>query len=296
MKKKSTIYIKFLTDSIKRLDVLLSEEQIIPRNQAIKIIEAGLVYLNNEIETKKSRKIQTGDVVEIFEPELSHQQDIIDIPIVYENESFLVINKPPTICCHKRSAGDLKYSVMDFAKKRWQGNHDEAELHRYGIVHRIDKETSGILIIAKNTIILAQLQDLFQTRMIRKKYIAFIEKGLTPKKGIITYNIMRDPLVPIQMTWSKHQGKTAETLYEIIEQRKDFDIVECTPKTGRTHQIRVHMQSLGHPLIGDALYGKHSPLIDRHALHAAHISFTLDNKEYQFDIPLPEDMKNISSL
>ena len=92
MKKKSTIYIKFLRDSIKRLDVLLSEEQIIPRNQAIKTIEAGLVYVNNEIETKKSRKIQNGDVVEIFEPEISHQQDIIDIPIVYENESFLVIN------------------------------------------------------------------------------------------------------------------------------------------------------------------------------------------------------------
>ncbi len=296
MKKKSTIYITFLNQSAKRLDVFLSEEQVIPRNQVIKSIEGGLVYVNNEIEKKKSRKIQTGDVIEIFEENIDYLEEIVDIPIVYENESFLVVNKPPTICCHKRSAGDLKYSVMDFAKKKWQGSNDESELHRYGITHRIDKETSGILIIAKNTVILGKLQNLFQTRMITKKYIAFIEKGLSSQKGIITYNIMRDPLMPIQMTWSKHQGKTAETFYEIIEQRKDFDIVGCIPKTGRTHQIRVHMQSQGHPIIGDALYGKHSPLIDRHALHAAHISFTLDNKQYQFDIPLPEDMKNISSL
>lgn len=296
MKKKSTIYIALPSHNIKRLDLFLSEERSIPRNQAIKDIESGLVHVNAQIERKKSKKIQAGDVIEIFEQEIIDLHDIVSIPVVYENESFLIINKPPTICCHKKNPGDRFFSVMDFAKTKWQDNDDNEELYRYGIVHRIDKETSGILIIAKNKITLTKLQGLFQARTITKKYISFIEKGLTPKKGIITYNIMRDPLIPIQMTWSKHQGKSAETLYEIIEERKNFDVVICTPKTGRTHQIRVHMASIGYPLMGDAVYGKKSPFIDRHALHATHISFVLDNQYYEFNLPLPEDMNIFSSL
>lgn len=294
MKKKSTIYIVSIDDKAFRLDLFLSLRSHKSRSQIIYFIENNFVLINNSIVSKKSKILKIGDIVEVFEQELIEKKKKIDIPILFENKNFFVINKPPFICTHARNKLDNQYSVADMAKIYW--NDKDGEIYRYGLVHRIDKDTSGILIIAKNILTYEIFQKMFKEKIIKKFYIAYTEKKNIQKEGIIRWNIMRDPLIPVQMTWSLYQGKEALTEYKIIDETDQFNIVICSPHTGRTHQIRVHMQSLNTPIIGDLIYGKRSDLIDRQALHAYKISFTIFDEKFLIEAPLYQDMQRLYNI
>ncbi len=292
MKKKATIYIVDSLYNNYRIDLFLSLFMNISRNESLSLLHERRVLINGIDQIKKSKKIFSNDKIEILIENnniIKKENELISISIIFINDDFLIINKPPFISCHKTNKKDTKYTIADFAKYYWTDSNLEDE--RFGIVHRLDKETSGILIIARTTEIKNTFISLFKEKKIQKKYIAFIEKGLQKREGIIKYNIMRDPLCPVKMTFSIGQGKIAETKYNIIEEKKEFTIIECFPKTGRTHQIRVHFQSIGFPIIGDKTYGKESNHINRQALHASEISFILKETKYVFQATIPEDME-----
>jgi 23S rRNA pseudouridine1911/1915/1917 synthase len=297
MEKKATIYIVDSLYNNYRIDLFLSLIMNISRNESISLLENKLVFINSGCQTKKSKRVFFNDTVEVLSKDtiiIKKETELIPINIIYMHDEFLIIAKPPFISCHKTNPNDTSYTIADFARLYWRDSIIDTE-YRYGIVHRLDKETSGILILARTKEARDVFIDLFKAREVEKKYIAFIEKGLEKKSGKIEYSIMRDPLCPVKMTYSFGQGKQAETAYQICEEKKEFDIVDCYPKTGRTHQIRVHFQAVNASLLGDKIYGKASKLIDRHALHASEISFNFKGVWYTFSTKLWPDMDELKN-
>jgi 23S rRNA pseudouridine1911/1915/1917 synthase len=290
MKKNITIIAQ--NTSPIRIDIFLSSQSNFTRNEIIDLIANNSVLLNKQIIKKKNTPIKVNDTITII-LNTEKKTDVVNdseikIPIIFQNENFIVINKPPKIACESNQK-PRKYTIIDFAREFWHD--DTPEKYRNGMVHRLDEETSGLLLLARNIKTAEAFKALFKERKITKTYLAFTTKGIPRSNGTVKANIIRNPLNPTQMTHSYSEGKKAITDYTVIEKRENFDIVSCTPLTGRTHQIRVHMKALGAPILADKIYGNPSPLISRHALHAHKISFVLNNKQYSFEAPLPEDMK-----
>jgi 23S rRNA pseudouridine1911/1915/1917 synthase len=173
---------------------------------------------------------------------------------------------------------------------------------RPGIVHRLDKDTSGLLLIARTNYAHATFNTLFQTRTIHKTYLALVH-GHPPASGTIDLAIGRHPVNRHTMTTFKagtyeaarHRTRNAFTAYTVLEYFDEYSLLEVKPVTGRTHQIRVHLAALGHPIVGDAVYGTASKLIARQALHAHRLQFMFDGQEHIFTQPLPGDMANVVS-
>ncbi len=302
MNKKNIFFIN-QDDSNKRIDIVISELYDISRSLAQKYISDELIYKNNEIVKKPNIKVHEYDSIEIKEKDISEEKiDIenkIKIEIIFENKDFLIINKPPFICVHKANPNDKSFTISDWfiQNKYWNDIIFEKEKEsRPGIVHRLDKNTSGILILAKNFKTQQLFCNLFKNREINKEYIAFTEKTPAKETGIISYNICRDKINPTKMTHHFYNGRKSETKYALIEKKNNFSIVKCFPKTGRTHQIRVHLASIECPIIGDEIYGVKSNLINRQALHAEKISFKFNDEEYSFSADLCEDMEKLSKL
>lgn len=165
---------------------------------------------------------------------------------------------------------------------------------RPGIVHRLDKDTSGILVVAKTPQAQAYFSDLFKNRKIEKTYLAVVS-GHPEKSGTIKSNIIRNQKHKQKMTISEIDGRTARTSWQVLEYLKDAALLEVKPFTGRTHQIRVHLESIGHPIIGDIVYGQKSDLINRQALHAYKLKFDFENIAYIFSWYMPKDMQELIS-
>jgi 23S rRNA pseudouridine1911/1915/1917 synthase len=303
MNKKYDNYICTEELSRKRVDLVLSILTGFSRSKVIYYIKNGLVLKNNIKINKGSVTVEKNDVISVFEYEkdfyLSTENNLknIKIEIIFENENFIVINKPPFVAVHSSNINDKSYTISDWIKenKIWKDviPDCDSEKERVGIVHRLDKETSGILIIAKNNVFCEKFKYLFKNRLIKKTYIAYVD-GNIQKEGIINEKIIRDPNNPTKMICNKNNGRDAETKYLLIERYNSFNKVFCFPKTGRTHQIRVHLSHIGVPILGDKVYGRKSNLINRHALHAFKIEFEIDSINYVFEIELPDDMKNLS--
>jgi len=234
--------------------------------------------------------------------------------IVYEDENLLVVEKPAGLVVHPGS-GEHNETLVDWLKEKYPNmkNLNWPDPERAGIVHRLDKDTSGLIILAKNPEALERLQALFQSRNIKKSYQALIFGKLDKTKGEITGFIGRDPNARRQQTvktihFDFEPGKVrdAKTSYRVIKAFRydnyDLTLVEATLETGRMHQIRVHFKSIGHPVIGDQIYNiKHSRKvskalgISRQFLHAYKLSFKnpLDGEDINIEIPLSVDLKNI---
>jgi 23S rRNA pseudouridine1911/1915/1917 synthase len=233
--------------------------------------------------------------------------------IIYENKDVLVINKPAGLIVHSASSTrtDLKEiprsvlvekTLADWLIKNYPGLKnvgDEPEL-RPGIVHRLDKDTSGVLIIAKNQPTFEYLKNQFQNRKVKKTYIALVIGNLKDKKGTINLPIGRSKSSPTKRLASqKARGKLREAIteYKILEKFNGFTLVEAYPKTGRTHQIRVHFKAIGHPVVCDKLYSK-KPIcpfgLNRQFLHAYSLELTLpDKSRSRFEADLPDDLEKV---
>ena len=241
-----------------------------------------------------------------------HRPQMEQPQIIFEDSDFLVINKPSGLITHKKNKDDLQPSVVDWVIKNypeWQNVGEPfiasgTPVARAGIVHRLDKDTSGLLILAKNDEAFFYFKDLFQTRKITKRYLALVHGKLKKPKGIIS-----SPLGRIGMKRTiKIEGKKlidkkeAETEYKTIRTFDNFTLLELTPKTGRTHQLRVHLNSIGHPIAGDPIYGFRKlsppPELERLFLHAYKLEFiSPDGKSITLEADLPEDLqKTINAL
>lgn len=256
----------FESNERERLDVFLAEKLCKSRNQVQKMIEGKLVKVNGEIISEKSRILKKGDIIEAeIPPETKFRLKKEDFPIdiIWEDENYMVINKPAGMVVHPSSHHtegtlvNILLNHLDFENKEVSIDDLTKGRIRPGIVHRLDKEVSGVLLIAKNQEALRKASELFKNRKVEKTYIALCF-GYTEKKAWeINKKIKRSERSDKVMTISKDKGKNAITFVKVLKSDPKFGITlfEVKPITGRTHQIRVHMSSDGFPIIKDNMYG-----------------------------------------
>lgn len=267
----------------KRFDVVATEMlPMLSRAYVHVLIEGKRILLNGE-QAKAGTKLREGDVISTdFDPAEIDQIANIDLPIIYEDENVLVINKPEGVISHSRGRYWNEPSVASFVRQK-TGQEGE----RSGIVHRLDRVTSGVMICAKNTETLSFLQKQFSARKVKKTYIARVKGHLEPPEAVIDMPIERNPKAPATFRVGAN-GKASQTHYKVIAQYDDGDLVELKPVTGRTHQLRVHLAAQKHPIIGDILYDGQPA--DRLLLHAKSLEITLPGGERRtFEAPLPPE-------
>lgn len=287
-----------------RLDLALKNNQPdVSRVRWFKLIKSGHVTVNGN-RVKPSYLLKGDETVEVVMPE-TLETDIVaeDIPldIAYEDRDILVVNKPAGMVVHPAPghySGTLVNAILGYCP-------DIAGIggeKRPGIVHRLDKETSGLIVVAKNDKALHFLQDQFRARTVKKQYLALVEDVPGQSTATIDAPIGRDPKQRKRMAvirpGSSATSRPAQTLYNIqTAYTSNNALVECWPHTGRTHQIRVHMAFIGHPLVGDRVYGRRKQRLplNRHFLHAAGISFQRpsDKETLTLTNPLPPDLQEL---
>lgn len=282
----------------KRLDLFVSEaSENMSRSFAQGIIEKQNVKVNDKIK-KSNYKLKLNDevLIEKVEPvELEVEAEDIPLNIVYEDSDVIVINKPQDMVVHP-APGNYTGTLVNGLLYHCKDLSGINGVIRPGIVHRIDKDTSGILVVAKNdnahNSLAAQLKD----HSMKRTYYAIVEGVIKEDEGTVITNIGRHPIERIKMAVVK-DGKEAITNYKVIERFKNNTLVECRLETGRTHQIRVHMAYLHHPLVGDQIYGykKQRFKLKGQALHAKNLGFIHPSKgEYvEFDSELPKYFEEV---
>ncbi len=282
----------------KRLDLFISENDVdMSRSFVQGIIEKQQVKVNGQIR-KSNYKLKVGDrvQVELAEPvELQVEAEDIPLDIIYEDSDVIVINKPQDMVVHPAPGnytGTLVNGLLHHCKDLSGIN----GVIRPGIVHRIDKDTSGVLVVAKNDKSHNSLAMQLKDHSMKRAYYAIVEGIVKEEEGTVRTNIGRHPIERIKMAVVK-DGKEAITNYKVLERFKSNTLVECRLETGRTHQIRVHMAHLHHPLIGDQVYGykKQKFKLQGQALHAKNLGFIHPTTgEYmEFDSQLPKYFQDI---
>lgn len=264
----------------KRTDKLLAEQlPQFPRAALQKLFDKELVWLNDKV-TKPGAKVREGDRLKADLSPLDIKIEDIDLPVIYEDDDVLVIDKPTGIISHARGRYFDEPSVASFVRQK-TGQKGE----RSGIVHRLDRATSGVMITAKNQESLSFLQKQFSQRKVHKTYMAIIRGELPTPEGVIDMPVGRNPKVPATFHVTE-LGKQALTRYTSVRSNGTYTLVELKPETGRTHQLRVHLAELKHPIVGDALY--HGEPAERLLLHAASLEITLPGGDRTvFTAPLP---------
>ena len=291
----------------KRLDVFVSERFSITRSFAQNLIDDGHVLVNFEVKSKNYR-IRQGDCVEanIPEPtELSAEAEDIELDVVYEDDDIIVVNKPSGMVVHPAPGNENKTLVnalLYHCKGTLSGING---VIRPGIVHRIDKDTSGLLVVAKNDEAHVFLSSLLKEHGIKRVYHAVVTGHLKENEGTIDAPIARHPTNRKKMAVVAG-GREAITHYKTIEEFSGFTYAKMELETGRTHQIRVHMSHIGHPIMGDTVYGggktpfekAHKSLIDGQMLHAKELSFPHPRTKevVHFECPLPDNFEKILKI
>lgn len=281
-----------------RLDKALSSiQEEWSRTQIANWIEEGLVAVNGQ-QVKAKYKVKEGDIIEIdvLEPEvLDVVPEKMDLDILYEDEDVLVVNKPKGMVVHPspgHTTGTLVNGLLYHCKDLSGIN----GVLRPGIVHRIDKDTSGLLMVAKNDQAHQSLAEQLANKTVKRRYTALVHGHIPHNKGTIDAPIGRDPKDRQKMAVVEN-GKEAITHFRVLERiGKKYTLVECQLETGRTHQIRVHMKYIGYPLVGDPKYGPKKTIdIGGQALHAGVLGFNHPRTgEYmEFEVPLPKDFVDL---
>jgi 23S rRNA pseudouridine1911/1915/1917 synthase len=275
----------------KRFDVVATEMlPMLSRAYVHVLIEGKRVLLNNE-QQKAGYKLREGDVISTdFEESEIDQIADIELPILYEDDNVLVVNKPAGIISHSRGRYWNEPSVASFVRQKTAiGSYPIAD--RAGIVHRLDRATSGVMVCAKNAETLSLLQKQFSQRQVKKTYVAIVKGHLKPAEAIIDMPIERNPKAPSTFRVGAN-GKPSQTKYTVVESREGYDVVKLEPLTGRTHQLRVHLRYQKHPIVGDTLYDGEPA--DRLYLHAFSLEITLPGSVRKtFEAPLPEAFNNL---
>lgn len=282
----------------KRLDIFLCEKiSDSSRSHIQKIISEGLVLVDGKI-SKPSYKIFGGENIEIGEietVETEYLPENLPLDILYEDGDIIVVNKSRGMTVHPAEtvkSGTLVNALL-FHCKDLSGING---VKRPGIVHRLDKDTSGVMVVAKNDFAHVNLAEQIKNKIATRKYLAIVHGVLTDNEGIINGAIGRDKFDRKKMCVTP-DGKFAVTEFKVLERFKDFTFIECKLQTGRTHQIRVHMTAIGHPLLGDKKYTSRKNIFDiqGQALHSSTLSLIhpTTKKQMNFFAPLPEDMKKI---
>lgn len=284
----------------KRIDAFIAENmEEISRSQIQQLIASEMITLNGN-SVKSNYKVKENDKISITIPEEKEVEILaenIPLEIVFEDNDMIVINKPKGMVVHPavgHSSGTLVNALMYHCGESLSGINGEK---RPGIVHRIDKDTSGLLMVAKNDKAHISLSEQLAKHTITRKYVAVVHNGFKEDSGTVDQPIGRNPKDRIKMAITHKHSRHAVTHYRVLERLKNFTLIEAQLETGRTHQIRVHMTHIGHPLLGDTVYGvKKQPFrTDGQVLHAKTLGFIHPSTgEYlEFEAEIPESFKKV---
>ncbi len=274
---------------VERLDQYVSRQlPKFSRSAAAHLITDGKVTVNGKAISKAGHKLRPRDEIRIDYDSTSPQViPEIELPVIYEDKNCVVIDKPAGVLSHSKGAFNPEATVATWLQNRVKNMSGE----RAGIVHRLDRATSGVMICAKTPEALSWLQKQFSERKVKKTYLAVVEGKPTRETAVIDMPIERNPKKP-QTFRVGANGKAAVTTYRVLRAGNNHSLLELQPATGRTHQLRVHLRQLGHPIVGDTLYGGQSA--KRLLLHAANLEITLPSKARKvFESPVPVDFDEL---
>jgi 23S rRNA pseudouridine1911/1915/1917 synthase len=261
------------------------------RGFAARLIDEGKVSVNGTPQTKAGYKLRENDEITV-DYDVAQLAEIpeIELPILYEDDDCVVINKPVGLLSHSKGAFNPEATVATWLRSRLT----DLDGERGGIVHRLDRATSGVMICAKNPEALTWLQKQFSNRKVKKMYAAIVSGHMNPAEAVIDMPIGRNPKAPATFRVDV-QGKYAVTAYRTIQSNEKYSLLELRPETGRTHQLRVHLNHFHHPIVGDVLYGGEPA--DRLYLHAESLEITIpkDHERMVFKAPVPVPFKDLAS-
>jgi 23S rRNA pseudouridine1911/1915/1917 synthase len=279
------------------------------RGQAQDLIKQGAVTLNDK-PVKASERLRVGDLVAVQLPERAEsarlQAEDIPLNVVYEDSAVVVLNKPAGLVVHP-GLGNTSGTLVNALLARYPSlaqladtlsDDDNEDAERVGIVHRLDKETSGLMVVALTQEAHRELARQFQERTVEKAYLALLERVPKTLTGLIDAPIGRDPKQRKRMS-VQPDGRPAQTQFDVLDVdfKEPYALVRLKIFTGRTHQIRVHMAFIGCPVVGDGVYGfrKRRLALDRHFLHATHLAFDhpITRQRMAFDAPLPNELQEV---
>lgn len=288
-----------------RLDVFLARHlENLTRSQIQLLNRAGGIRIQGR-QNKAGYKIRGGETIEVdlraIQPAPLEAKQI-PLQIYFEDENLAVIEKPAGVVVHPGS-GTKSGTIVHALLYHFQNLSDMGGAGRPGIVHRLDKWTSGLMIVAKNNVVHARLSKAFQDRQIQKTYLALVHGKPPRAKGTIELSIARHRTIRTRMAAQRARGRTAYTEYRVLDQFRGFSLLELKIKTGRTHQIRVHLSAIGHSVVGDDVYGERSNKafakkygeLGRYFLHSAELHFThpMTGAPLEFHSPLPAELQKL---
>ncbi len=293
-----------------RLDIFLARKM--PewsRSQLQRMIRRGLVRSGQRISSKAGERVEAGETVTVrAEHEALHAvPEALPLAILYEDEDLAVVNKPAGMVVHA-GAGVKSGTLVNALLHHLGGGLSAAGgAMRPGIVHRLDKMTSGLIVVAKNDAAHRSLADQFKSRSILKRYQLLVHGRVAKERGEIRASVGRDPVRRVRMKAGGIAAREALTVYRVVRRFPHFTLLEAEPHTGRTHQIRVHFRTLRNPVVGDKVYGapgkvrvggRELPTLERHFLHAAHIEFTHPRTRapLSFTASLPGELADFLAL
>ncbi len=278
-----------------RLDKYVAERYPqLSRTYVQRLIGDGYITVNNQV-AKAGLRLSSGDRVSIIIPPTPPTPllpETIPLSILYEDGDVLVMDKPAGLAVHP-AAGQTSHTLVNAILSHFPHLADISDSLRPGIVHRLDKDTSGVMLVAKNSAAQLNLINQFKSRSVVKAYLALVKGHLTPEEGIIEAAIGRSPRHRQRMAVvAEGRGREARTQYHVIRYVGDCTLLEVRPETGRTHQIRVHLAAIGYPVVGDKVYGVKSPHLSRQFLHASRLGFKLPStgQYVEFTSDLPPDL------
>lgn len=279
-----------------RIDTFLSSETEYSRSRLSKFIKEGQVLVNGKT-ISSSFKVKEGDIVwfnDVQDEEIDVTAEKMDIDIVYEDDYLAVINKKSGIVVHP-AVGNYSHTLVNGLMYHFNNISKEGTI-RPGIVHRLDKDTSGLMVVAKNDLVHDKLSNMIKEKQVERKYLALVWGTIKHEKGTIDAPIGRDLNNRQKYTVTDINSKDSVTHFKVLERFKDVTLIECKLDTGRTHQIRVHMEYIGHPVVNDPVYGKRKIINNfGQMLHSKSIRFVhpVTLKELFFEVDPPEEFNQI---
>jgi 23S rRNA pseudouridine1911/1915/1917 synthase len=289
-------------DAGQRVDVFVAEKTGITRSQVLRLIEKSMVRIVSE-PVKAKYKVKKDEVIEVEMPEQKTDDLVpedLEIDILFSDEHICIVNKPPGMVVHP-AAGNRRGTLMNALRFHFQRLANIGGPLRPGVVQRLDKDTSGTIIIALSDQAYYDLVRQFKERRINKRYLALVYGNLKAERGEISSGIGRSSSDRKKMSTKTRQPREAKTLWHALKRFKDATLISVQLETGRTHQIRVHMASIGHPVLGDKTYGRKTSLmidtgtvrLPRQMLHSELLGFEhpITGEHMEFISSMPEDMQ-----